>query len=177
MLPEEKKEKNRRKIKDVIKLFREEEDIYRIITEFLYLKLQNLFPHAQSVESRVKSRASIAGKVLSKFSDEEDAQQIYRGLTDLSGGRIIFLHRSEVDAADTIIRGEFKIDDHNSQDTASRLNTKEFGYLSKHYIICINQDYLNENKKFLDKAVYLFCCKYNTNEKESSNGRFEKNVC
>ena len=157
------------KVNDVIKFFKKEEYIYCIVSEFLNLLLQKCFPHAQSVEARTKSRSSIAGKVLTKFAHISDAAQIYQELTDLAGGRVIFLRQSEVDDAEQKIRNSFPVDDRNSQDTANRLNIKEFGYLSKHYIIAIDWHFLQRHDDILTKAAELYLCKYDCGQEDTAS--------
>ena len=136
-----------KRIDSVIRMFDKDFKIYQVVATLLECKLKELFPKAQSITARVKNRGSIAGKVLRKYQDISEPGEIYGKFTDFIGARVIFLRRDDVDAADETIRKNFTVDEPNSQNTAERLNVREFGYQSVHYIVCINKDWLAKNAK------------------------------
>jgi ppGpp synthetase/RelA/SpoT-type nucleotidyltranferase/tetratricopeptide (TPR) repeat protein len=88
------------------------------------------------IQARPKSLASFAEKAMRKVRarDPEGDDPVNR-MTDLCGGRIIVHTREEVEAVCAWIRQVFDIDEQNSQDTAVRLRTGEFGYQSVHFIV------------------------------------------
>lgn len=135
---------------DVVKKFKKNCSLYMQVAELLekYI-LPELFPDAQKVSARSKAPDSIAGKVLKKYIQLDNSDEIYNKFTDLVGARVIFLRRDQVDAADARIRAFFTVDDHNSQNTVERLNEREFGYQSRHYIVRIDREWIND--KFGEK--------------------------
>ena len=134
-------------VKDVVRLYNKSRRQYKLIARFLEEKLlPELFPEAQKYSARTKTPESIVGKILKKYLKKNaEASDIYKKFTDLIGTRVIFLRRDEVEKADTIVRDNFTVDDRNSQNTADRLNDREFGYQSRHYIVKIDQTWLNEH--------------------------------
>jgi ppGpp synthetase/RelA/SpoT-type nucleotidyltranferase len=59
-------------------------------------------------------------------------------LPDLCGIRIIVYHPEDVIAVEQLVRNEFKVDEDNSGDAASRLAANEFGYLSVHLVVSLS---------------------------------------
>ena len=130
-------------VHEVVDKFKNKWALYKGVAELLERHiLPELFPDAQKVSARSKEPDSIAGKVLKKYIQLDNADEIYNKFTDLVGARVIFLRRDQVDAADARIRAFFTIDDHNSQNTAERLNDREFGYQSRHYIVRIDKKWI-----------------------------------
>lgn len=132
-------------VNGVVAKFKANWVLYRSVAELLEKHiLPELFPDAQKVSARSKEPASIAGKVLKKYIQLGNVDEIYKKFTDLVGARVIFLRRDQVEAADTKIRDFFIVDDHNSQNTAERLNDREFGYQSRHYIVRIDNMWMEK---------------------------------
>ena len=129
-------------IEEVITIINSKRDVYQNLTKLLEKFLHLLFPNAPKIEARTKAAGSIAGKILKKYIQIGDANTIYGKLTDLVGGRVIFLRKDEVENASGVIRKYFLVDDYNSQNTGERLNDAEFGYQSRHYTVICNKEWL-----------------------------------
>jgi ppGpp synthetase/RelA/SpoT-type nucleotidyltranferase len=86
------------------------------------------------VSARPKSIASFAEKAARK-----KYKNPIREMTDLCGARVIVNTQDDVKAICQFVRANFKIDEANSLDAASRLKETEFGYRSLHYIVQVHQ--------------------------------------
>lgn len=108
------------------------------------LQVSNVNYHI--IESRTKSIESISDKINRKQIDTVIE------LTDLSGIRIITYYQDDVDAIEKIILGNFKVDESNSINKSNLYKSNEFGYLSVHYIISLNnqREKLDEWKNFVN---------------------------
>ena len=81
------------------------------------------------IESRIKSWNSIRNKIDSKKLELDSVLE----LDDLVGIRLIMLFKQDVEKMGCILKGELNVLD--SEDTGSRLDEKQFGYQSMHYVI------------------------------------------
>lgn len=88
-----------------------------------------------SLDARVKTRDSLADKILSKakYNCIED-------ITDIVGARIITHYSDDVDQLAKLIESEFVIDRENSIDKRVTLEPDRFGYLSLHYVVSLNKN-------------------------------------
>ena len=84
-----------------------------------------------AVTSRLKSRNSVAEKVLRKQGKYARISDI----TDIAGVRIITYYSADVDKVAEIIEKEFDIDYANSIDKRKSLEPDRFGYCSVHYVV------------------------------------------
>ncbi|MDL2237471.1 hypothetical protein LJC56_06545 [Christensenellaceae bacterium OttesenSCG-928-K19] len=103
--------------------------------------------HCHSIVHRVKTKESYLKKCETKaYSDP--AKQVM----DLAGVRIIAYTNTDVIKICNIIDREFDVDNGNSIDTATRLDTNKVGYLSVHKIIVLNKERLDlaEYSRFRD---------------------------
>lgn len=89
------------------------------------------------IESRVKTWASIEGKLQRKNSEIEN---IF-ALQDLVGVRVILLFRSDLERAIELIKETFEVI--SSEDTASRLSESEFGYQSQHFVVRLPKEWFS----------------------------------
>lgn len=89
------------------------------------------------MESRVKSWESVTEKLDRK---QLELSQI-ESLDDLVGLRLILLFRSDLDSVEQLIRQTFQV--LSSEDTGDRLETTQFGYQSKHFVICLPKEWLS----------------------------------
>lgn len=122
-------------------------DLYRSIEFILKRILPEVFPSA-SVQVRIKSRGSLAGKILKKYSGSGDAKEILSSLVDIIGARLIFLRKDQLDHVDAVLRDskKFELNERMTEDTLTRLTEREFGYLSKHYTILITPEWFDNFK-------------------------------
>ncbi|QAZ65968.1 GTP pyrophosphokinase [Solidesulfovibrio carbinolicus] len=89
------------------------------------------------LEGRVKSWSSIVEKIDRKSLDIDKITDLH----DLVGIRIILLFIKDIATVDNIIRKNFNIS--GTEDTSDRLDESQFGYKSQHYIVQIQEDWLN----------------------------------
>ena len=82
-----------------------------------------------SIEHRVKSEASLAGKLVRNG----DWYQKFTDLTDILGARVICFFNDEVDKLGKKIEETFSVDWKNSSDKRALIKADSFGYLSLHY--------------------------------------------
>jgi len=131
-------------VRAVTNAFENNMDLYRSIEDMLKRILPDFFSSA-SIQVRIKSRGSLAGKVLRKYSGSGDAKEILSSLADLIGARMILLRKDQLDQADAILRDPeaFELDERMTEDTMARLAEREFGYLSRHYTILVTPRWLD----------------------------------
>ena len=100
------------------------------------------------IEHRVKSEASLAGKLVRNG----DWYQKFDDLTDILGARVICFFNDEVDKLGKEVEKNFTVDWKNSSDKRALIKANSFGYLSLHYTCYFSEDsgYPKEvcNKKF-----------------------------
>ena len=94
------------------------------------------------VNTRVKDVGSLAEKLARKYEQyrkptRAGATDPLERVTDLCGCRIIVETKSQVAAVCRFIERVFVVDRDNSEDTSKRLNPREFGYRSVHYIVSL----------------------------------------
>ena len=111
--------------------------VYTKMAEVIPEKLKEFFAEAglvvASVEHRVKTESSLAGKLELKGGKYRDIYDI----TDLVGLRVITFYIDDVDKVASVLERLFTIDWANSVDKRKAHETDSFGYLSLHYICSI----------------------------------------
>ncbi len=108
--------------------------VYGKIAEMVSKRLKEFFAEAgiivASVEHRVKSEESLAGKLKLKGGKYRDIYDI----TDLVGIRVIAFYIDDVDKVASVLERLYEIDWENSIDKRKIHDIDSFGYLSLHYI-------------------------------------------
>lgn len=83
---------------------------------------------------RVKDADSLSDKIVRK----EEKYKTLSDITDIGGIRIITYYADDVDRVAELIEREFRVDRENSIDKRKALEPNVFGYLSLHYVICLD---------------------------------------
>lgn len=83
---------------------------------------------------RIKEPDSLSEKIHRKG----DKYKTLSDITDIGGVRIITYYADDVDRVAELIEKEFKVDEENSIDKRKTLEPNVFGYLSLHYVICLD---------------------------------------
>lgn len=130
-------------------------NVYYLYASFAE-ELQNIFVkilkqykvQIAHIESRAKSPASLEGKLKQKG---KKYKPLLSEITDLTGVRIVVFSLDDIDIVEKIIRKEFSVDETKSVDKAKELKANEFGYLSKHFIVSLN----NEREKLIEYSSYV----------------------
>ena len=108
--------------------------VYTQMAEVIPERLKEFFAEAgfivAAVEHRVKTEASLAGKLKLKGGKYRDIFDI----TDIVGIRVITFYIDDVDKVAAILERLFEIDWENSIDKRKAHEIDSFGYLSLHYI-------------------------------------------
>ncbi|MGN1053104.1 MAG: GTP pyrophosphokinase family protein [Candidatus Scatosoma sp.] len=136
----------------IIEEYRKERENFIKLDGVVYDKLCALVKRSGiqtlSIEHRVKSEASLAGKLVKNG----DWYQKFENLTDILGARVICFFNDEVDKLGKMIEENFSIDWQNSSDKRALIKADSFGYLSLHYVCYLSEDsgYPEDicNKKF-----------------------------
>lgn len=118
-------------------IIKKELDKYSNYTNKLHQLLLNLLEvykiNYHIIESRTKSVDSIIEKL-----ERKEIESI-KEITDVSGLRIVLYYQDDVDKVVEIVKENFAIDEKNSTNKANLYSTNEFGYLSVHYIVSLNE--------------------------------------
>jgi ppGpp synthetase/RelA/SpoT-type nucleotidyltranferase len=120
--------------KDIISQYRDHLPMLRQLSQLVYDQLCQVL-HEQGVElntieHRVKSEASLAGKLERKG----DKYHKLTDVTDLVGLRIITFYTDDVDKVAAIVKSLYTVDWENSIDKRKAHQLTSFGYNSLHYI-------------------------------------------
>ena len=117
--------------------YRENLPLFRETEAVVKQKLKDTFAEAgllvASLESRIKTESSLAGKLELKGGKYKSLADI----TDIIGLRVITFYRDDVDKVASAVERHFKIDWENSVDKRKIHEIDSFGYLSLHYICSV----------------------------------------
>jgi len=112
------------------------ESVLRIIREAI---AANHLP-VMTVDSRIKTEASLAGKLVRKGQKYKSLNDI----TDILGVRIITLYSDDVDKISALVGSMFQIDWANSIDKRKTHDLRSFGYMSLHYICSVPKELFSD---------------------------------
>lgn len=140
------------KDKMIIEDYRKSRDSFikldNIVYEMLCAIVKETGINTFSIEHRIKSETSLAGKLVRSG----EWYQNLSDLTDIIGARVICFFNDEVDKLGRAIEENFSVDRNNSSDKRALIKADSFGYLSLHYICYFSSEsgYPAElcNKKF-----------------------------
>jgi putative GTP pyrophosphokinase len=106
-----------------------------------------------SVDHRVKTQPDLRRKLSEKGTSYDSLADVH----DLLGVRIITFFPDEVDVVADLVERQFEIDRTNSVDKRALLDPDRFGYLSRHYVVCLNEDrtQLAEHARFADQKFEI----------------------
>ena len=114
--------------------------MYDYVVSLLERTLDDNGIEVTSVRARIKTRKSLAGKLVLKGSKYSDITDI----TDLLGARIITYYTDDVDRIAAIAEQLFDIDWENSVDKRRLHDLDSFGYNSLHYICRLPESLLKD---------------------------------
>ena len=121
-------------------LYTQEHEHYKRYADILRLVLETaceIDAPSAIVQARAKKVSSFAEKVIRK---RDKYKNPVKQLTDLCGARVITHTQDQVKEVCRFIEKNFEVDWENSLDVSTRLKSNEFGYLSVHYIVTLNQE-------------------------------------
>ena len=97
------------------------------------------------VESRTKTPESLEEKV-----ERKGIRDFKSEILDITGIRIILYYQDDIDKVQKLINENFQVDQLNSVNKENLYDSNEFGYLSRHYIVELNdkRNKLAEWKRF-----------------------------
>ena len=124
----------------ILEEYREHLPLFEQVKGEVLSKLKEVFEEAglivASIEGRVKTEGSLAGKLELKGSKYASLQDI----TDIVGVRVITFYIDDVDKVASAVDRLFEIDWENSVDKRKAHEIDSFGYMSLHYI-CRTKDF------------------------------------
>lgn len=135
--------------------YREKLPVYSLLQQVVMEKLAELVKQAgielNSMESRIKGEASLAGKLERKGSKYQSIMDI----TDIFGARIITFYNEDVDRIASLAENLFDVDWPNSIDKRKMHQFDSFGYNSLHYICRLPKSlYYDEKHPELNEIAF-----------------------
>ncbi len=136
---------------NILKKYNENRKLYNNLKNKLVVLIKELLleeVNYHHIYSRVKEKNSLEKKIDTKAGK----YSIIDDITDVVGCRIISYFEDDVEKIVTIIKKEFDIDEKNSVNKKTILESDKFGYLSHHLVCKISKKRLSlpEYKKYKD---------------------------
>ena len=128
-------------------------DLGPVVVNLLRELLRANSIRVHSVNHRVKRQADVRRKLAEKGTTYETLADVH----DLLGVRIITFFPDEVDVVSDLVERQFAVDRDNSVDKRALLDPDRFGYLSRHYVACMDDDRtrLAEHARFADQKFEI----------------------
>jgi len=133
---------------EILREFDEKESIYKSFS----LSMESLITalllssgiKVHSISPRVKEKESLSKKI-----DKKNKYTSLEEITDIVGLRIITHYSDGVDLIAGLVQKEFQVDVANSIDKRAALDPDRFGYLSLHFVVSLNTNFIRPlNLKF-----------------------------
>ncbi len=118
---------------EIQKLVNEHSSYTTMLNELVKSLLKTNHIKYHIVECRTKSTESLNEKIRLK-----NIKSVTNEITDISGIRIILYYQDDVDKVSKLITDNFEVDKPNSINKAELYDSNQFGYLSIHYIVQLN---------------------------------------
>jgi len=118
------------------------EQLKTIIVDQLYKIIKNSGIEINTIEARVKTEASFAGKLQRKGHKYHSLDDI----TDVVGARIITFYNEDVDRIASMIETQFEVDWTNSVDKRKMHQVSSFGYNSLHYVCRLRREFFHDEQ-------------------------------
>jgi len=128
---------------EIIKQYHEEIINYELFCQNIEYIIKRL-PQIEKIKNfSLTWRAKTIDSLKDKLTEKGHKYKNLSDITDLAGIRIITSYSDQVDIVAKIIEQEFEIDKVNTIDKRKMMEPDQFGYLSLHYIIKLNNERKN----------------------------------
>ena len=115
------------------KVINEHTSFTTMLYELIKSLLATLDVKYHTIEHRTKTIESLEEKI-----GRKNITDTKKEIMDISGIRIILYYQEDVDKVVDLVKNNFAIDEKNSINKADLYNSNEFGYLSVHYIVTLD---------------------------------------
>ena len=127
------------------------EELCSMVTDIVKETVASNCISVSGIESRVKTRESLAGKLSLKGSKYSSLEEV----TDIVGVRVITYFLEDVDKISVLLEKLFTIDWDNSVDKRKLLDIDSFGYVSLHYICSVPRSlFFDERRPYLNEMKF-----------------------
>lgn len=117
------------------------EQLKTIVVDQLWKVIRKSSIEINTIEARVKTEASFAGKLQRKGHKYQSLDDI----TDIVGARVITFYNEDVDRIASIMETIFEVDWANSVDKRKMHQVSSFGYNSLHYVCRLRREVFHDD--------------------------------
>lgn len=117
------------------------EQLKTIVVDQLWKVIRKSGIEINTIEARVKTEASFAGKLQRKGHKYQSLDDI----TDIVGARVITFYNEDVDRIASIMETIFEVDWANSVDKRKMHQVSSFGYNSLHYVCRLRREVFHDD--------------------------------